>query len=525
MARFLALDWDHNQLHLVSAAVGAGGVRLQKAVLFAEDKSPNPADAEALGRKLRAHLKAAGIAPAPVLACVGRERTVLKEVRYPKVPAADEPALVRFQAVKELSEQPDEIVLDYTPVGDAAPGGEQRALVLAVRREMLAAYQTLCQAAGLKLHAFTPRPYGVVASLRYAHPGAVAPDEAAAVLALGERWAELCVVRGDTLLFARSLAGGPTLPGEVRRSLAVYGGQWPQHPARHLFLADAGEHAALAGRLRATVSVPVASFDPLAGLPAEGSPASRGSFAGAAGLLHARARKAPLAVNFVRPKEPKPARDPNRARILAAAAVAAVVLLGVVGYGYSEIARKDREVEALVAEKEGLDNTLLAVEEDAKRIKALDEWSQGQVVWLDELYDLTDRFGDTNSLRLVQLTGEPLSAAAAKGKNGPRYVARMSLKGISTDNYQAVDALVGELVADGHYRVEPKQLKRNTGVDRVRFRQEFTTRLEVAPRPPAAYVRRLPDPEAGGGRDRQRGGRRPGGDGMDMDFGGFGGQP
>jgi Tfp pilus assembly PilM family ATPase len=521
LARFLALDWDHNQLHVISAAVSGTAVRLQKAVLIAEDKSPNPAEGEELGRRLREHLKAAGVAPAPVLACVGRERTILKEVRYPKVPPAEEPAVVRFQAAKELTEPPEEVVIDYAPAGEAAPGGEQRALVLVARRELVGAYQAICQAAGLKLLALTPRPLGLLTALP---AGAAAPDEAVAVLALGERWAELCVARGEALLFARSLAAGPALAGEVRRSLAVYGGQWPQSPVRRLFVADSGEHAALAGRLRDALGVPVTSFDPLAGLDAPAS--GRGSFAAAAGLLQAQARRRPPAVNFVRPKEPRPARDPNRARLVAAAAALGVLLLGTVGFGYAQVARKDREIEALQAEKTALDRVVLDVEEDARRIKALEEWSQGQIVWLDELYDLTDHFGDTNSMRLVQLAGEPL-ASSAKGKNAPKQVARMALKGITTDDYQAVDALLAGLVADGHYRVEPKQLKRNTGVDRFRFRQEFTTRLDLEPRPPTAYVRRLtspgdeeerpPRPRNGRGRP-QRGRGTP-----DFGTGGFGG--
>ena len=69
-------------------------------------------------------LKKAGISAAPVLASIGRERVILKEIRHPPVPTKEEPALVRFQTAKELSESPDDVIIDYTPLSDpAAPGG------------------------------------------------------------------------------------------------------------------------------------------------------------------------------------------------------------------------------------------------------------------------------------------------------------------------------------------------------------------------------------------------------------------
>ena len=53
MSRFLAFDWDHNQLHIVAATSRRGGVRIDKSVVWQEPQVPNPAEAEALGRLLR----------------------------------------------------------------------------------------------------------------------------------------------------------------------------------------------------------------------------------------------------------------------------------------------------------------------------------------------------------------------------------------------------------------------------------------------------------------------------------------
>ena len=89
------------------------------------------------------------------------------------------------------------------------------------------------------------------------------------------------------------------------------------------------------------------------------------------------------------------------------------------------------------------------MDEDSKRIKALDEWTRGDIVWLDELYDLTDRFPDANNLRLTQLTGKPMARTA---KNP--YAAQMMLKGIMNNDYKYVNSLEN---AAGQRRALPRR--------------------------------------------------------------------
>ena len=74
MARFLALDWEQQQLHVVQASTVRGGVRIEQALSWSFPEPLTPATAEGLGKKLRDALKEANVPAAPVLACVGRER-------------------------------------------------------------------------------------------------------------------------------------------------------------------------------------------------------------------------------------------------------------------------------------------------------------------------------------------------------------------------------------------------------------------------------------------------------------------
>lgn len=505
MARHLALDWDYQQLRVVAATVRAGGLRLEQAVVWEEQQSPNLAEAEALGRHLRERLKSAGIAPAPVLACVGRDRVILREVRYPAVAAAEEAAIVRFQVLKELTDGPSEVIIDYMPQGEAVPGEERRALVLTVRRELLVAYQTLCRAAGVKLLALTPRPFGTLACLResakkWEGTGAFAevhkngsPHAAVAVLTAAESWSEFCLVHGDTLLVARSLPAGPSLSAEVRRNIAVYTAQSPRHVVSALYLAGNGETTDLQQSLQEALGIPVRSFDPFVGAEGVAVPRqNRGAFAGAVGLLRAQGDGRRLPINFVSPKQPQAARDPNKRRLALAGGIAAFLLIGVASYCYAQLAALDLQLENLqLNELTLIKETMPKIDEEDRRIKELSEWSRGNISWLDELYDLTALFPDLHAMQLFEfqgmLQGRPQGKDAAKDKS----VAQMTLTVGTTNNLDALDGLLNQMGKDkGHYVPRPKE-PTHDGTKEPAFPGRYKAQIDLEKRPPEKFNRDL----------------------------------
>jgi Tfp pilus assembly PilM family ATPase len=529
LARFLALDWDHQQLRVVAATLRGGRVHIERAAAWTEEQSPNPAEAESLGRLLRERLKSAGIPLAPMLACVSRDRVILKEVRYPAVPEHEEPAVVQFQVSKELTDALDEVVIDYAAAQPAGGDGEKQAAALVIRRELLNTYETLCQTAGLKLTALTPASFGmlacwkqVVRTARQA-PAPVDAAAAAAILTVEEHAAEFCIVHGDQLLLSRSLAAGTTLPAEVRRTLAVYAAQSPRHPVGAVYVAGGEEHAPFRARLHDLLGIPVHAMDPFAGTERpEIPPDNRGGFVSAVGLLFARAGRVELPVNFVQPKRPKPPRDPNKRRLLAAACVAAVLLLGAVAYGYNEISAKQLLLDNANLKKQKLDNDLARLQEDYDRIRQLEEWNNDGIVWLDELYDLTQRFPDTESVRLISLTGEPVTHSVqnkrttkpARTGSGSeeedRSVAKLSLSGVARSDDLAIDQLNQRFVEDRHYHVSPKQTSSNTGADKALFPQQFAAHVKIEKIAPDKYTRRLDVVADEGFGNERNGGRRRG---------------
>jgi hypothetical protein len=440
LARYLGFDWDNNQLHLVAATTGRGTVHVERAVIWQDDFSPAPAKAEAVGQRLRDYLRSAGIAAAPVLACVGRDRVILKELRHPSVPANEEPALVRFQASKELTDGAESMVIDYAAKGPAAPSGEKTAFAFAIRRDALLFLQAVCKTAGLKLLAVTPRGYGIASCLKRsagtaATPGPESPEAVAAVLTVSGAWADFSVVRGEALLFARALPADANLALEARRNLAVYGGQASaaRDRVQALYVAADGAHAQLPENLRQTLSLPVHALDPFARDESLPPIDDRGGFAAVVGLLAVWAahRKAPI--NFVQPKEPVKQANPEAQKAVRFAAFAGAGVLVAVILCWLVLSSRKSELERLYNDGVSYDEQLVTLGPDAKHIQAIKEWDAAGVPWLEEMYEVTARFGWREGFHLVELSGGAKQQGLRRGPNAPKekvkYVGQYSLVG------------------------------------------------------------------------------------------------
>jgi Tfp pilus assembly PilM family ATPase len=499
LARYLALDWDQQQLHVVEATVGGGAVRVQHAVVWDEPETPSVDHAEALGKKLRERMNEAKISAAPVLVCVGRDRVIVKEVRYPAVPEVEEPAVVRFQTIKELTEAPEDAVIDYIAQDDK---GERRAIAVVAKRQQIAAYQAICKAAGLKLAGITPRSFGMAACAKslvgasVLTPAVEPPDAPLAILAVGDRWAEMCISVGGTVAFARSLAVGDMLPREVRRNLALFDGQSAGNSVRALYVAGMGEHAALRERLQNLMEIPVHTLDPFGGVERPELPSQkRGAFIGAVGLVHAQGSKQGLPINFAQPKQPRPPSDPNRKKQIYAAIAAGLVVVAGVAFCWAKLAAAATEVATKAREDEQLKRRLDAEEDNDKRIKAIGGWADNGLVVIDELYDLAERISDPATLRVTEITIEPLTRA---GKE--KATAKLNIKGVAKTKL-AVDELANGFAQDKNYDVGVKSTSENQGQDKGEFAFTFILPVKVEKPAPKDYHRQLPPPP-----ERGRGG-------------------
>ena len=502
MAKFIAIDLDPQGVFVVSGSARSGHAKVEQAVAWdGTDGEPPPAltpeTARQIGEQLRDRLRVAGLGAAPVLVALGRDRVVLKELRYPAVPAAEEPNVVRFQALKELSDAADDVVLDYAPLSNGTPEGERQSMAVVVRKDLFTAIQTMCAAANLRLAAVTPRPYAVAAGLyrAFATEATTPPEsrtEAVAALTLGPGGGEFTVIRNGEVTFTVAVPGPvassePMLLSQLRRNLTVYAGSNPAHPIQALYVAEAGGWA---GRFRSALGIPVHTYDPLAGaVPAVPEPI-RGRFAGAVGLLAAKATEA-MPINFAQPRQPRAEVDPKRNQIMLAV-LAVILLLGAGGFfGYMKLTAADDELSRLAARKKQLESDITRLEPDAKRLAAARQWQSRRVVWLDELFDMADRFPDKADGFYAEIFHA--QAPVPDSKTGKQQnQGELTIKMAARDN-NAVDNLLHALDADN---TDPKRKNYVGWVKSIKgFSQddprarEITIQGRVNHRPPDEFTR------------------------------------
>jgi hypothetical protein len=511
VARILALDWDNREFHLVEANVARGRVHVQRAVSWIEDEPLQAAGAEAFGKRLRDRLKEAGIAAGPLVVGLGRDRLVIKEVRYPQVTQDVEAALVRNQIIKELTDSPDDVFLDYFPLAEPGHSGERRALSLVVRKDIVQGIQAVARAAGLKLMAITARPFGTAACVKKlaGHvPEVPAPpvaDAVVAVLTVTRSWAEFSVMRGDQLLFARSLTVGDTLLGDVRRNLAAYSGQpqltFPRDAIQALYVAGNGENAVLREKLQATLGIAVHGLDPFAGEErVQVAADTRAGFASSVGLLQLWAARQAMPVNFVKPRESKPVASPRKRRALLYAAGGILAVLIIAGVGWAMWSSKLGHLEELNSEKARLAAQIKTMEPEIKYMEALKEWRDGALPWLDELYDLTARSPydkEAKGFRISQISITPLTASQRvvkdkdKEKDKERFTARMII--LCTVPPQKDDLLFKlkeKINRDPHCFATISNIKL-TGVGKDQ-KWDCTLQIDIGRQLPAQYTTRMP---------------------------------
>lgn len=481
MARLLAIEWNGSEARLaVASSRGDAAVIEQAFSVELPSPSGDAAPAEGrVGQALTAALSARRIGRLDALVAVGRSSVELRQMSLPPVPDEELPDLVRFQALREFGALEEDWPLDYLPL-DADPSQGRNVLAAAINPRLVGEIQQGCEAAGVKLSRLVLRPASAASLvLRQAADSTaevrllvdLLPDEADLTVLIGRQVVFLRCAR----LAADPLAASPqTLLSEIRLTMAAAQNQLAGKRVEQIVLFGSGpQHSALARTIREQLGTPTELFDPFEGLTLEGElrqklPEPRGRFAAVLGMLVNELAEESQAFDFLHPRQrPEP---PNRRNTYALAGVAAglLVLLVLLAAWYQRSEGYDA-VRQLQADSKALDKKVKQADVLVKKAEEVDKWLAEEIVWLDELRWLSERFPPAQDAMLTQLK---MTISNEQGE--------MSLDGLAR-NVDAVKRLDGGLHDDRHRMAGKTKGEHKSGSS---YTLQFRSSLSVAPEKP-----------------------------------------
>jgi Tfp pilus assembly PilM family ATPase len=457
MSRLIALEWDDFEARVAVAEVRRGSMTLEQAFAVALPAALAPGgtgamisasgahDLGAIGRRIGEALLARGVRKTRTLVAVGRANIELKNLTLPPCPPEELPELVRFQAEREFNTLGDDWPLDYIP----QPGAEhepQTVLAAAISPDLVAEIEVTCQSANLTPERLVLRPCAAASLLSRMHPSDERKLRLLVDLLADE--ADLTVLAGDTVVFLRTarlphelLESDPirALLPEIRRTIAAVQNRFQGQYITEIFLCGAGaDQESLVREIGRDLNLPAELFNPLTccALSPElqsSLPKHPSRFAPLAGMLLDETSSGSAVIDFLNPRRRPKAQSEKRKYVLPAIA-AATILFAIVAWHWYELHSLEQEIIAATETLKVQESKLPLAEERVATAALIENWLNGDIVWLDELAELSQEAPTNKELIVTKFVGAvPENAAAAAGKAGPKSRGTLKLDGVAQD--------------------------------------------------------------------------------------------
>ena len=436
MARIAAIDWDRYEARLVVARTHGLDVEIEAAASVplagGEGAALGP---EEIGLALRPLVAEYRASHAITLVGVDRASVELLSLRLPPATDAELPFLVANEATRQSQVMSDQAVVDFVPLDDN-PAEGRRVSVAVLGAQRLGEIRQTCQAAGLTPNRLLLRP--LAAASLFSRLIAPVGETCLLVSPLADEADMTILVRGRPVYWRTARVPPATGPDElaerllveIRRTLAV-AGQDVETPVEHVYLIAAGaEQEDLCQRVREDLELPADGFDPLAMLNVgvKAAAASAGRFAAALGMALDEAHGAAHAMDFLHPRRPR--RQLTRTKqVLVGAAAALLLAAALGGIVWRQLATLDAENAKLADDLKDLDGLTSRAAQQRRLVESLREWQSGDIHWLEELRELSERFPPASDAVVVHMsiTGSPSGGHIAfPGMvSDPAQIARM----------------------------------------------------------------------------------------------------
>jgi Tfp pilus assembly PilM family ATPase len=399
MAKQIALEWDDREARLVVAQCRSGKVLVEHALTAPLPASESPHTAKAIGGVLAGLLSQTGSSKGEAIVVIGRASIELRRMKLPPAPPEELPDMARFQAVREFTNYADDWALDYE-ILSAAPGEATWVLAAVLSPQMLKFARAVTEAAGLSMGHLLLRPFAAASlfessSLRGKGASPLLIDTAADE-------SDLTALADDRVMFTRTVkiahaedhnaTYGKALTQEIRRTLVAAQNQQAGYKVDQIILCDDTRSGTpLAEQIDAELGIAVRVLDPFEVIDASSlgeKPPGPGRFASLIGALLEESLEERHAIDFLDPKRRPPPPDESRKQLLMGV-VAALLLVAVVGGIWWGLSSLDRRISKVNQTIRGNEELLKRYEAKEKQLAELEQFMEGDIIWLDELEKLS----------------------------------------------------------------------------------------------------------------------------------------
>lgn len=361
---------------------------------------------EDIGAALKQVVQDRGLAKHDAVVVLSRSQSELREIDFPPVPDEELPDMVTFKAKSDFASFSDRWLLDFVSL-DHDQSKPRRVLASAISPDVQERIERILAPTGLRLKQMVLRPFAIMDLLAKRNLS----DQPRIVVSPGENFTDILVARAEKLLTTRTIRvpeghsadqRNRQLVSEVRRTIASSKRQLNGETIHGMLLIDREKsNRELIGNLSQRLKLETEIVNPLDDLPridqASEAIDAPWPFAALIGSIVDAGSDRVASIDFLNPTKREEVVPDHRKWYLyggVAAVVACLMLL--VGWWTlrsqsSEIADLTDSLASQVELNKGVGNRP-SVDTTLARIKMLDDWQKGNVQWLDELDQLSQRF-------------------------------------------------------------------------------------------------------------------------------------
>jgi Tfp pilus assembly PilM family ATPase len=396
MHRSLAIQCEPAAVRIAIADAGQP-LRISDVAVFELQEG---AELSSLSDSIARYVARHGLARADAAVVIERGQIEFRMIELPAAPDEELPDLVRYQAKSHFSSSAEGQIFDFIRLVNGKETAPVHVLAGAFSTADLKKLQSAFEPAKIRVRHVLPRPFALVNLLRHE---LIAPKYVLLVNRIGNEF-DLTVAYRSRIILTRTvrIPGGrgeiaAPLLSEIRRTMGAAANQ-PNGGLiqKILVIGGASLHRQFAEMVEQQLSLPIEvraiqDFVTLSATAAQEVGEDDGAFAPLFGSLGLPNEPTEHLIDFAQPhRRPEPVRDPRQKyRIAGIAAAVGVALLSFVAFLFwmraGEVRRLENQLRSLSANSQERDLLI-------GKIETIDRWKRGDLNWLDELYEISQRF-------------------------------------------------------------------------------------------------------------------------------------